>query len=118
MALADDRRKIQAQLKALERFENTRTVRQLRQELKERLKAIDARLAHAAARQRFKRQRERRAESRLERSRKAKKYHHYIRLIRNNYPEHSYLEIRRMFAARKKGQEVSVPDPVWQNPSP
>lgn len=51
-------------------------------------------------------------------SSKLKKYHRYIRLIRNNFPELTYNQIRKQFAKRKSGQNVSIPDVVWQNPSP
>ena len=52
------------------------------------------------------------------RSTSLKKYHRYIRLIRNNFPDLKYSDIRKQFAKRKRGQEVSIPDAVWQNPSP
>ena len=38
--------------------------------------------------------------------------------IRNNFPDLSYNQIRTQFAKRKSGQGVSIPDVVWQNPSP
>lgn len=52
------------------------------------------------------------------RSSSLKKHHRYIRLIRDNFPDLKYLDIRRQFGKRKRGQEVSIPDAVWQNPSP
>jgi len=52
------------------------------------------------------------------RSSSLKKHHRYIRLIRNNFPNLKYSDIRRQFGKRKRGQEVSIPDAVWQNPSP
>ena len=52
------------------------------------------------------------------RSTSLKKYHRFIRLIRNNFPDLKYSDIRKQFAKRKRGQEVSIPDAVWQNPSP
>ena len=52
------------------------------------------------------------------RSSSLKKHHRYIRLIRNNFPDLKYSDIRKQFAKRKRGQEVSIPDAVWQNPSP
>ena len=56
--------------------------------------------------------------STITKSVKLKKYHRYIRLIRNNFPELSYNQIRTQVEKRKSGQNVSIPDVVWQNPSP
>ena len=52
------------------------------------------------------------------RSRKLKRYHRYIRLIRDNFPDLTIAQIRKQFSKRRKGTEVSIPDAVWQNPSP
>lgn len=52
------------------------------------------------------------------RSRKLKRYHKYIRLIRDNFPDLTIAQIRSQFSKRKKGTDVSIPDAVWQNPSP
>jgi hypothetical protein len=52
------------------------------------------------------------------RSGKLKKYHNYIRQIRNNFPNLSYNQIRKQFSERKKGFDSDIPDAVWQNPSP
>ena len=52
------------------------------------------------------------------RSSSLKKHHRYIRLIRNNFPNLKYFDIRKQFAKRRRGEEVSIPDAVWQNPSP
>ena len=52
------------------------------------------------------------------RSLSLKKHHRYIRLIRDNFPNLLYSDIRRQFAKRRRGEEVSIPDAVWQNPSP
>jgi len=52
------------------------------------------------------------------RSVKLKKYHRYIRLIRDNFPNLTYNQIRKQFSKKRQGQDVSIPDAVWQNPSP
>jgi len=52
------------------------------------------------------------------RSVKLKKYHRYMRLIRDNFPNLSYNQIRKQFSKKRTGQDVSIPDAVWQNPSP
>ena len=52
------------------------------------------------------------------RSAKLKNYHRYMRLIRDNFPNLSYNQIRKQYSKRRQGQDVSIPDVVWQNPSP
>jgi hypothetical protein len=52
------------------------------------------------------------------RSGKLRRYHNYIRQIRNNFPQYSYNQIRTLFSERKQGKDVTIPDVVWQNPSP
>ena len=54
----------------------------------------------------------------LTRSSKLKKYHRYLRMIRDNFPNLKYSEIRKQFARRKKEGESDIPDVIWQNPSP
>ena len=51
-------------------------------------------------------------------SRTLKKRFRYLRLIRNQFPELSWLELRREFSRREKGLDSKIPDVVWQNPSP
>ena len=57
-------------------------------------------------------------ETNLSRASKLRKYHHYIRLIKDNFPELEYNTIRKQLSERKQGKEVSIPDAIWQNPSP
>ena len=52
------------------------------------------------------------------RSSSLEKYHRYIRLIRDNFPNLSYADIRKQFAKRRRGEQISIPDAVWDNPSP
>ena len=51
-------------------------------------------------------------------SRTLKKRFRYLRLIRNQFPEISWLDLRREFSRRQKGKDSQIPDVVWQNPSP
>lgn len=111
-----DEKKITDLLKALDIFPNTKTVRQLRSELKSAREIIQKRKRREVRRQVAK---EREIErSKISRSNKLKKHHHYIRLIKDNVPDVPYNDIRRMLKARKEGKEVSIPDVIWQNPSP
>lgn len=52
------------------------------------------------------------------RSSSLKKYHRYIRMIRDNFPDLEYSDIRKQFSKRRRGDSVTIPDAVWQNPSP
>ena len=52
------------------------------------------------------------------RSTKLQRYWRYVKLIRNNFPEFSVSKIRKQLTQRQQGQEVNIPDAVWQNPSP
>jgi hypothetical protein len=123
-----DKNEIERLLKLLEAFPKTRTVRKLRSELKLKL----ARVQEGSAEQdrnivpekkrNFKsisnNNNKKKAESNIARSVALKKHHQYIRLIRDNYPELPYLEIRRLYKDRKKGKDTSIPDAIWFNPSP
>lgn len=51
-------------------------------------------------------------------SKTLKKRFRYLRLIRNQFPEFSWLELRREFSRRENGLDSKIPDVVWQNPSP
>jgi len=51
-------------------------------------------------------------------SRTLKKQFNYLRQIRNNFPDVSWLELRREFSRRRKGLDSKIPDAIWQNPSP
>jgi len=54
----------------------------------------------------------------IKRSGKLRRYHNYIRQIRNSFPNLTYSQIRKQFSQRKQGFESDIPDVVWQNPSP
>ena len=47
-----------------------------------------------------------------------KKHFRYLRLIRNNFPDLTFAQLRKEFSRRRKGIETNIPDAVWQNPSP
>jgi len=47
-----------------------------------------------------------------------KKHFRYLRLIRDNFPEKTFPQLRKEFSKRRKGLQSEVPDAVWQNPSP
>lgn len=107
MSTEEKRNKLLERLDALKLFpKNNKLVRQLRQQIKKQLERLDVIPS---------------VESRninTIRSSKLKRYHNYIRQIRNNFPNLTYNEIRQQFAKRRRQEDVSIPDAVWQNPSP
>ncbi|MEO9308075.1 MAG: hypothetical protein ABI342_07175 [Nitrososphaera sp.] len=60
---------------------------------------------------------EKRIRAQKMRSGKMRRYHNYVRQIRNNYSGYSYNQIRKQLSERRKGNQVSIPDVVWQDPS-
>ncbi len=55
----------------------------------------------------------------MKRSSNMKKYHRYIRRIRDVYfPEMKYRDIQKQFKKRREEGTSSIGEAVWQNPSP
>lgn len=100
------------QLDSLKKFPNNILVRKLRKQISEKLKRLEKKEKE------FKQKEEPKIKSNQSRVAKLRKYHRYIRLVRDSFPNLSYSTIRRQFSKRKEGREVSIPDVVWQNPSP
>ena len=110
---SENRNKLLAQLDALKIFPNNKLVRELKNRIKIKLERLDE-----TERLTLPRNEDRKIKADLSRSSKLKKYHHYLRLIRDNFPELDYSTIRKQFSKRKQGNEVTIPDVIWQNPSP
>jgi archaellum component FlaC len=47
-----------------------------------------------------------------------KKYNHYLRMIRDNFPDLSWGELRKQYSNRRHGHDTNIPEAIWQNPSP
>jgi len=107
--MSSEESKLKEQLEALKIFPDNKLVRELRKQIIEKLEKI---------KKKRKVQKRKKKKPKRTRSKSLEKYHRYIRLIRDNFPELSYADIRKLFTVRKKGKEVSIPDVVWQNPSP
>ncbi|AFS82625.1 hypothetical protein [Candidatus Nitrosopumilus sediminis] len=105
--MTEDKDKLLKQLDALKIFPNSKLVRELKNQIKNKLKKLD-----------YTKPEKPKPHPNLSRSNKLKRYHNYIRQIRNNFPNVTYNQIRKQFAKRKRGDDVSIPDAVWQNPSP
>ena len=111
---SEDKKKLFEQLDALKIFPKNKLVRELQRQIKKKLEKLEKKDQIKAIPSVIKVI----AKANLSRSTKLRKYHHYIRLIRNNFPDLDYNTIRKQFAERKQGTQVSIPDVVWQNPSP
>ena len=104
---SDDKDNLLKQLDALKIFPNNKLVRELKNQIKTKLKKLQTAKPIPPKK-----------DPNVSRSNKLKRYHNYIRQIRNNFPDLQYSQIRKQLAKRKRGDDVSIPDAVWQNPSP
>ena len=98
--------KLLEQLNALKLFSNNKHVKQLRKQITQKLKRLE------------KPKEKQKSNPNISRSGKLRRYHNYIRQIRNNFPNLSYKQIRSQLSKRRQGKQVSIPDVIWQNPSP
>ena len=105
----EEKRKLLEQLEALKIFPNNKLVKELRKQILAKLGRVEKKIPFVLPPKR---------DVNISRAGKLKKYHRYMRLIRDNFPDLSYNKIRKQFSLRKKGNQVSIPDVVWQNPSP
>jgi len=102
----ESKEKLLEHLDALEDFPNSKLVRALREQIKTKIEKLETTPVPVSK------------NVNLSRSSKLKRYHNFIRQIRNSFPEYSYTQIRTQFAKRRNQEDVSIPDAVWQNPSP
>ena len=105
--MTENKDKLLKQLDALKIFPNTKLVKELKNQIKNNLKKLETIIPKKP-----------KLDPNISRSNKLKRYHNYIRQIRNNFPDLKYNQIRKQFSKRKQGTNVSIPDAVWQNPSP
>jgi len=103
-----NKQKLLEQLNALKLFPNNQLVKQLRKQIVSKLEKLDKKETQIIKPQVKPNQR----------ASKLRKYHRYLRMIRDNFPDLTYSQIRTQFSKRKQGSEVSIPDAIWQNPSP
>lgn len=105
-----DKQKLLEQLEALKIFPKNKLVKELQQQIKKKLERLESNKKQTVQKPQ--------KNPNQARSGKLRRYHNYIKQIRNNFPDLSYNQIRSQFAKRKQSQEVDIPDVVWQNPSP
>lgn len=106
--MSEEQKKLLEQLNALKIFPNNKLIKQLRAQIADKLKNLEPK----------KKPEKPKLQPNKTRSGKLRRYHNYIRQIRNNFPDLSYNQIRAQLKKRKQGNEVDIPDAVWQNPSP
>ena len=111
---SEDKKKLLEQLDALKIFPKNKLVRELQRQIKNKLERLEKRKEIKLVSSTINAI----AKANLSRATKLRKYHHYVRLIRNNFPDLDYSTIRKQFSERKLGTQVSIPDVIWQNPSP
>ena len=108
-----DVNKVREQIKSLGNLPNLKEVVALRKRLTKELEILSKRVESKIEVTEFPKV------TRAEKiSRTLKKQFNYLRQIRNNFPDVSWLELRREFSRRRKGLDSKVPDAIWQNPSP
>jgi len=108
-----DVNKIRDQIKSLKDLPNLKEVVALRKRLAKELTILSEKVESKIEVNNFT------TTTRAEKiSKTLKKQFNYLRQIRNNYPDISWLELRREFSRRRKGLDSKVPDAIWQNPSP
>ncbi|MEX0861600.1 hypothetical protein [Nitrosopumilus sp.] len=101
-------KKLQQRLVALRIFPNNKEVKILRERIKKQLARLEKQIPKKSKSKK---------EPNQSRSGKLKRYHNYIRQIRNNYPNLSYGEIRKQLTKRRQGKPSKIPDVIWQTPS-
>ena len=114
MSLDERKNKLLRQLEALRLFPNNNEIRILRKRIKSQLERIEKQIESDTEPV----PEDTEDKATVVRSTKLQKYWRYVKLIIDNFPDLSVSEIRKQFAKRRTGQEVSIPDAVWQNPSP
>ena len=111
--MINDKKKLLEQIEALKMFPNNNLVKQLRKQIKDKLKRLKIKKPkqeisimdiHNIAN--------------ANRSAKVKRTWNYVKQIQKNYPDLSIKEIRSQLKQRTQGQQTKIIDVIWQNPSP
>ena len=105
-----DKEKILDQLESLKNLPQVKEVKALRQRLEKELERLEEKEPMV---------KEVSKSSRDQKISQALKHHfRYLRLIRNNFPDLKWNDLRKEYSKKRKGEESNIPDVVWQNPSP
>ena len=116
MSLSNNKSKILELIDNLKNFPNTSTVKRLRRELQSQLKSAEItttkKIKKAAKKAKIA------LEANVTRASKGRKYHNYIKLLQERFPQFTYKDVKTMFKDRTAGKEVSVPDDFFDAQSP
>ena len=105
-----DKEKILDHLESLRNLPQVKEVKALRQRLEKELERLEEKEPIV---------KEVSKSSRDQKRSQALKHHfRYLRLIRNNFPDLKWNDLRKEYSKKRKGEESNIPDVVWQNPSP
>jgi hypothetical protein len=105
-----DKEKLAEQLRALGELPQIKEVKALRQRLEKELERLGEKESIAE---------EVSKSTRGQKISQALKNHfRYLRLIRNNFPDIKWNDLRKEYSKKRKGEESNIPDFIWQNPSP
>jgi len=96
-------------LNSLKKIPNIKEVRELRKRLQKEQKRITKPISKITIPI---------VDANVKRSTKLQRYWRYVKLIRDNFPNLTTNQIRKQLKERQQGQQVDIPDAVWQNPSP
>ena len=96
---SEEKKKLVEQLDALKIFPKNKLVRELQKQIKSKLEKLERKEKVVVQKE------DKRLKAKLSRSSKLRKYHRYLRLIRDNFPNLSYSHIRSQFSKRKEGQD-------------
>jgi hypothetical protein len=104
-----DKEKILDQLENLKKLPKIKEVKALRQRLEKELQRLEG--IEPITRQVSNLRSEKISNS-------LKKHYRYLRMIRNNFPDIKWKDLRKEYSKKQKGEESNIPDFVWENPSP
>jgi hypothetical protein len=104
--MIDRIQKLKERLVALRIFPNNKEVKILRERIKKQLTRLEKKQIKVKPKK-----------PNQTRSGKLRRYHNYIRQIRNNFPDLPYNVIRSELVKRRQGKPSKIPDAIWQNPS-
>jgi len=105
-----DKNKLSELLKSLKEFPQLSEVKELRKRLKNEQQKITKDIVAPVPTVS-------KVDVNVKRSTKLQRYWRYVKLIRDSFPNLKTNEIRSQLKQRQQGNEVDIPDAVWQNPS-
>lgn len=126
MSDTPEKTKLENLIKNLADYPQTKAVREVRKELKEKLDKIITRETKAA--KKIVSRTQKALQANVSRASKMRNEHRYVKLVHELALDNdirkadgsplTYLDTRRQVSNRRKGKGVSIPEIIWNNPSP